>query len=65
MRLQKAFVDKALIPGAAYNIQVHMEMEGIYAIKVSPLGGNLCLLEELEPGYIEDFFWEKENWWYT
>src|SRR4051794_4760460 len=62
-RLKKAFVGTSLIPGAAYNVQVHMEMEGIHAIKVSPLRGNLCLLEELEAGYIEDFLGQKDNWW--
>ncbi|XP_058763210.1 uncharacterized protein LOC131636617 [Vicia villosa] len=40
-----------------------MEMKGIHAIKVSPLEGNLCLLEEMEAGYIEDFLGQKDNWW--
>ncbi|XP_058747156.1 uncharacterized protein LOC131620160 [Vicia villosa] len=63
MRLQKAFVGKTILPGAAYNVHVHMEMEGIFAVKVSPLGGNLCLLEELEKGYIEDFLGSNDCWW--
>lgn len=29
-------------------------MEGYFAIKVTLLGGNLCLLEESEEGVIED-----------
>lgn len=62
-RMQKAYVGKTMIPGAAYNIHIHMEMEGIFAVKVSPLGGNLCLLEKLEEGYIEDLMGKKENWW--
>lgn len=62
MRLNKAYVGNALIPRAAYNIQMHIEMEGIYAIKVSPLGGNLFLLEELEEGYIKDFIGKEVSW---
>lgn len=64
-RLKKAYVGKALILGAGYNIHMHMEMEGIFAIKVIPLGGNLCMMEELEEGFIEDFIGEEETWWKT
>lgn len=44
LRMKKAYVGKITIRDAAYNIHIHMEMEGIYAVKISPLGGNLCLL---------------------
>lgn len=65
LRLNKAYVGKDLIPGTAYNILMHKEMKGIYAIKVSPLGDNFCLLEELEEGYIEDFIGKEVLWWNT
>lgn len=59
----KLYVGTALIPDSAYNIQNHLEIEGIYAIKIIPLGVNLCLMEELEEGYIQDFIGEEETWW--
>ncbi|XP_058726543.1 uncharacterized protein LOC131597900 [Vicia villosa] len=65
MRLNKAYVCKVIVPGSAYNIQTHFEMEGFFAIKVSLMGGNLCLLEEMEEGYIEDLIGEGETWWRT
>lgn len=32
-------------------------------MRVSPLGGNLCLLEETEPGKIMDLIRESKSWW--
>lgn len=49
-----AYVGKVCISGSKYNIQTHLEMEGVFAVKVSPLGGNLCLLEENDEGFIKD-----------
>ncbi|XP_058777091.1 uncharacterized protein LOC131651443 [Vicia villosa] len=62
-RMEKAYVGKVCIPGSAYTIQTHMELDGVYAIKVTPLGGNCCLLEEREEGFIEDLIGEGETWW--
>ncbi|XP_058734163.1 uncharacterized protein LOC131605882 [Vicia villosa] len=62
-RLDKAYVGKVCIPGSAYNVQTHMEMEGVFAIKVTPLGGNTCLLEEREEGFINDLIKEGKTWW--
>lgn len=60
-KLLMAYVGTTLIPGFAYNIQTHMEMKGIYAIKIIPLGGNLFLMEEVDEGYIQDFIEEEEH----
>ncbi|XP_058725835.1 uncharacterized protein LOC131597141 [Vicia villosa] len=62
-RLAKAYVGNVCIPGSAYNIQTHFEMEGVFGVKVSPLGGNVCLLEESEEGFIEDLIGEGKSWW--
>lgn len=62
-RFEKAFIGRVCIPGTAYNIQNYLEMEGIFAIKVTPLGGNTCLLEEKEDGFISDLIREGETWW--
>lgn len=62
-RFSKAFVGRIKIPGSAYNIQTQFEMEGFFAIKVTPLGGGLCLLEESEEGFIEDLIGDGESQW--
>ncbi|XP_058751484.1 uncharacterized protein LOC131624544 [Vicia villosa] len=62
-RLAKAYVGRVCILGSSYNIHTHFELEGVYAVKVSPLGSNLCLLEELKEGYIKDLIAEGESWW--
>ncbi|XP_058775265.1 uncharacterized protein LOC131649523 [Vicia villosa] len=62
-RLEKAYVAKVCIPGSAHTIQTHFEMEGVFAVKVSPLGSSMCLLEELEDGFIEDLIGGGEDWW--
>ncbi|CAK8531108.1 unnamed protein product [Lathyrus sativus] len=46
-----------------YNIQTSFEIEGYFSIKATPLGDNLCLLEESEHGEIRDLIREAESWW--
>lgn len=60
---EKAYVGRVCIPGSAYNIQNYLEMDGVFAIKVTPLGGNFFLLEEKEEGFIGDLIKEGELWW--
>ncbi|XP_058775277.1 uncharacterized protein LOC131649535 [Vicia villosa] len=62
-RFAKAYVGILRFPGTAFNIQTHLELEGVFGVKVTPLGGNSCLLEELEEGFIEDLIGEGELWW--
>ncbi|XP_058774651.1 uncharacterized protein LOC131648933 [Vicia villosa] len=62
-RLEKAYVGVVTIPGSTYNIRSHFMIEGVFDIKVTPMGGNMCLLEEEEEGVIEDLIGEGETWW--
>lgn len=62
-KLSKAFVGVVLLPGSSYNIQTHFEMEGVFTIKVTSMGENLCLLEDLEEGYIRELIGEVSTWW--
>lgn len=51
-------------PGKTYNLQNHFEMEGVlFSIKISPLGANLCLLEELEDGFIAEMIGDSCSCW--
>ncbi|XP_058746299.1 uncharacterized protein LOC131619193 [Vicia villosa] len=62
-RFVKAYVSHLRFPGTAYNVQTHLEIEGVFGVKVTPLGGNSCLLEESEEGFIEDLIREGDLWW--
>ncbi|XP_058750274.1 uncharacterized protein LOC131623292 [Vicia villosa] len=61
--LEKAFVGVVSNPGNSYNIQDQFFQEGYFQIKITPLGANLCLLEEEEEGDIEVLIKEAESWW--
>lgn len=61
-RLNKSYIGKFIVLGSAYNIQTQFNMEVFYAIKVTPMGGNICLLEEVKEGSIEDLIGEGEKW---
>lgn len=62
-KMEKAYVGKVCISGSTYNIQTHLKMEGMFAIRVTPLGDNYSLLEELEEGFIDDLISEGGLWW--
>ncbi|CAI8603877.1 unnamed protein product [Vicia faba] len=53
-RLKKSYMEKVVNPSMAYNIQNCFEIEGYFQIKVTSIGDNLCLLEEVEDGVIND-----------
>ncbi|KAI5437075.1 hypothetical protein KIW84_023263 [Lathyrus oleraceus] len=52
-RFKKAYIGVVSEEGTTYNIQEKMHMEWVFTIKVTPLGANLCLLEEAETGDIK------------
>lgn len=62
-RFKKPYVGVVLQLGSIYDIQTHFKMEGYFSIKVTPLGANLCLLEEVEEGEIADLIKLGECWW--
>ena len=62
-KLRKAFVGEVIFPDSAYTIQISFELEGYFAIKVTPMGSKLCVLGELESGEILDLIREGETWW--
>lgn len=61
--LAKAFVGVVSNPGSSCNVHIHFEMEGIFSIKVTPMGANLCLLVDMEEGFISDLIGEGSTWW--
>ncbi|XP_058733452.1 uncharacterized protein LOC131605070 [Vicia villosa] len=61
-RFQKAFVGVVEVPGDTYNLQERFTKEGYFGVKVTPMGANLCLLEENEEGMIKDIIEEAREW---
>ncbi|KAI5434689.1 hypothetical protein KIW84_021493 [Lathyrus oleraceus] len=49
-RFQKAFIGIVENSGLTYRMQDIFHVEGYFPMKVTPLGANLCLLEEQEDG---------------
>lgn len=61
-RFDVAFVGVVEKPGMTYNVQEVLHVEGFFRIKATPLGANMCLLEELENGKIKILIKEEEEW---
>ncbi|XP_058783963.1 uncharacterized protein LOC131658712 [Vicia villosa] len=61
-RFEKAFVGVVEKAGMTYNIQKALHTEGYFNIKATPLGANLCLLEEQEEGEIKTMIEEDRVW---
>ena len=45
-----------------YNIQNIFHTQGYFAIKVTPLGANYCLLEESEDGELKALAEDANEW---
>lgn len=51
-RLNKMYVGEVKNPGSTHIIQEWFNMQGFFSIKVTPMGANLVLMEEMEEGII-------------
>lgn len=58
----KAYVGVMKDPESAFSIKVFHE-EGIFSIRVTPLGASTCLLEDLIDGEVAAFIEERREWW--
>lgn len=56
--MEQAYIGEVLHLGDSYNIQTHFEIEGVFSVKIHPLGENLYLLEEIEEGIIQELISE-------
>ncbi|XP_058758209.1 uncharacterized protein LOC131631431 [Vicia villosa] len=67
-KFQKAFVGVVENSGTMYNLQEYFNMEGYFGVKVTPLGANLCLLEEDVEGELKALIDDASEWinqWFT
>lgn len=61
-RFQKAYVGVVVDPRATYNLHEYFNMKGYFRVKVTPMGANLCLLEEDFVGEITSLIEEVPEW---
>ncbi|XP_058741575.1 uncharacterized protein LOC131613953 [Vicia villosa] len=59
---EKAYVGIVETPGMTFDIQEAFHSEGYFRVKATPLGANLCLLEEQEEGEIKALVEEAKDW---
>lgn len=58
----KAYVGVVENPGMTYNILEIFNIEFYFSLKVTPLEGNLCLLEEIEEGELFELVESRKDW---
>lgn len=62
LKFNKMYVGVVKIPGSSYSIQEWLNVNGVFSIRVTPLGANKVLLEELVEGTIQELIDESEEW---
>lgn len=60
---RKAYMGVVINPDMSYNIQTSFKIEGYFSIKVTPLGANLCLLEESDPDELRNLIRDAKSLW--
>lgn len=62
-RYQSAYTRELKAPGMAMTLKKIFLDEGIFIIRVTPLGLDMCILEDLVKGEVEIFVEERRSWW--
>lgn len=62
-RYEKAHVGTIVDSGSAFILKNVYHNEGLFTIRVTPMGDNLCLLEDLIEGEVTTFLRECKDWW--
>lgn len=61
-RLEKAYVREVAIPGIAVAMQDQFHGEGFFSITTTPLGANLCLLDENQEDILQEMMEGSSKW---
>lgn len=62
-RYQSAYTGMLNVSGMVMALKRIFLDEGIFTIRVTFMGPNLCILEELVKGEVEIFVEERRSWW--
>lgn len=60
--IHKAFTRVVVEPGSTYSMQKKFHSKSHFTIKISPLGANLCLMEENEDGELKALVHSGLEW---
>lgn len=63
-RFRKMYVGYVKQSGTSYMMQEWINMQGVFSIKITPIGANSVLMEDIEEGAIENAIKEGERWLY-
>lgn len=61
-KFEKVMVGIMVAPGLAYGVRQSLMEEGIFSIQATPLGPNICLLEETVEGDLEVLLQDGGDW---
>ncbi|XP_058757254.1 uncharacterized protein LOC131630495 [Vicia villosa] len=61
-RFRKAFTGFTSKPGLTYNLQEIFNARGHIDVKITPLGANMCLVEDLTEGAISSLLRKEDPW---
>lgn len=62
-RYRKVFTGVIKESKHAMNLKNFFHEEGLFGIRLTFLGPNLCILEDLVSGEVEDFIADMKQWW--
>lgn len=62
-KYMKTYVRRVKEAGVAFEIKRIFHEEGIFSIRVTTIGENMCLLEYLIDGEVEKNLEERKEWW--
>lgn len=61
-KFNKMYVGVVNIPGSTYSVQEWLSMQGVFSVKVTPMGANKVLMEEMEEGIISALVSDASEW---
>lgn len=61
-RCNNMYVGVVKTPSSTHSVQERFSMQGFFSIKVTPLGANKVLLEEMDEGIIQDLISDANEW---
>lgn len=63
-RYRKMYVGYVKQPSTSYRIQDWFCMQGVFSVKITPIGANSVLMEDVEEGTLEELVNDTGGWLY-
>lgn len=63
-KFRKMYIGVVRQPGTAHMVQERLSMQGFFLIKITPLGANKVLMDEMEEGIIPALISDASSWVY-